>query len=52
MNLKVWRSLYGVDSYSLFETLPVSGFADSGGNLDIEGDVPTQVGYDTYVTLA
>jgi hypothetical protein len=52
VNLKVWRSLYGVDSYSLFETLPVSGFADSGGNLDIEGDVPTQVGYDTYVTLA
>jgi len=47
--VNIYRRLYGVGSYSLFETLEISGTTDSLGNLDLGlFDVPNEEGYESY----
>ncbi len=46
--IQYWRRTYGSGSYTLYSSVTASGAADGSGNLDIEGDVPNAIGYETY----
>lgn len=48
----VYRSLFGIGSYSLFQTIVVAGVADGAGNLEIDGTVPNLAGYDSYAAVS
>jgi hypothetical protein len=49
----VYRSPYGAGTYSLYQTLVLTGTTDGSGNLAINDQVvPNAIGFDTYVTNA
>ncbi len=43
-----WRSAYGANSFSLFQTLTYVSSADGSGIATFTGAVPNEVGYETY----
>lgn len=51
-HVEIWRRPFGSGSYVSFETLVVSGTTDGSGNLLIEGDVPNDIGFETYAQSA
>jgi hypothetical protein len=44
----IFRRVYGVPPYVLFETIFVNGATDGAGNLALTGDVPNARGFETY----
>lgn len=46
--IDIYRRPYGVGPYALFETLFVTGNSDGAGNIQFDGDVPNDVGFESY----
>ncbi len=46
--IEIWRAPWGTPDFVLFQTIDASGTSDPDGNLDMEGDVPLELGFDTY----
>ncbi len=51
-NIDIYRRPFGSGSYVLYQSLMASDVADGAGNLEITGDVPNDVGFETYAQQA
>ncbi len=52
VKLVIFRRVFGVNPYVLFQTLFVSATADGSGNLTVDINVPNTVGFESYASSA
>ena len=52
VTVKMFRAPFGTDAYVPFQSLYTFGIVDGDGNLDIEGVVPNEKGYDTFAIMS
>lgn len=50
--VEIYRSVFGANSYSLFQTLIVNGTTDGSGNFSEDGAVPNEEGFESYAAAA
>ncbi len=51
VTVDIWRREYGTsDVWELYQTIADSATTDAGGNLEVEGDVPNDLGYESYAS--
>ena len=50
--VEIYRSVFGANTFSLFQTLIVSGTTDGSGNFSEDGAVPNEEGFESYAAAA